>query len=342
MSRKTMIVLGAGVAGLVVLAGLWFYFFARDQESRTVVERTEQTREIDFSARIDEFAPLGIQEDDDLLPDHAEEDETDDPEQVQEAFFAQRFVNDLAELIFEKYIPSGSTGNESRIMLSFKQVNMNYAVDLSGFDVDQEDILKARQEVFSYFLQPAVVAMAADYFGPRLLDRILYLCENRTKSIPAAQGVEERLLTEMEQVELFRLFSQRLSYLSRVIGKSASEPQVAMKVKGYLDSVEQLRNVYFEYWQLEETSDRDERERLGTEIKRLIAQREGYREEIITLVASPEMKEAGHDYVYEAQWVYRRTEIDGFSRESIENLAQAGSMVAVMAMDRAEVLLENM
>lgn len=342
MQKKMVIFIAAGVLGILLIVGLWLVYFSEDPEGEPVSEKVEETHAIDFTTRIEgvpeeEIDPAVPQEE---IP--AEPDVEDDPgEEFTDEVLKDGFVDSLAKMIFDNYFPAKAPGESDRFMLSFKMVNMHFATDLSDFRVDEQYILEARQEVMRHLLQPVVVDTVVRFYGPRLMDRIVYLAGNREKSIPTDQGSEERLFSKAETADLLRVFSRRLSYLSQVLERTAANSEVLDLINDYLRTVDKLREVYFEYWQLEDGSHDQKRDMLGSEIKALIERREDIREEVLSAVASADMRAAGHDYVYEVQWVYRRVRVDGFSKNSIQSLADAGKDLSLMALDRAEAVLEE-
>ncbi len=335
MHKNMTIFVGTGVIVILLVLGIWFFYYSDRDEAPQVSEKAEETYAIDFTAR------EGVLEEhvSELEP---EEDmsEDDHPESGEEVL-REGFINNLAEMIFLNYFPSQSQANSASFMLSFKMVNMHFATDLSDFRVDDQNILEARKEVISNLLQPPVISTVTQLYGPKLIDNIVDLAENRERSIPGAQGSEDRLLTRVETADLLRLFSQRISYLAYVFERSVTDDKVLDLIEDYLQTVDDLRDVYFEYWQLNDDHQSQESERLGRAIQNLIRQREAIRDEILSGVATTDMREAGHDYIYEAQWVYRRIRVDEFSRDSILSLAEAGKAVSVMALDRAEIVLEE-
>ncbi|MFN2342594.1 MAG: hypothetical protein ABR542_04490, partial [Desulfonatronovibrio sp.] len=195
MSRN-IIIISATVFGVLLATGLGIYYFSGKSEPEVQPEVAEEKRTIDFTTRFDDIVVSDIQLQDNQLEEAevVEVDEERSDEEASEDAFSDGFINQLSDLIFDNYLPSAGSENLCR-MITFKQVNMYFATDLSQLSVDQEDdILKARQEVFEFFLDPVIISRSADYFGTRLLDRLNYLAENKTKNIPAAQGYEERLL----------------------------------------------------------------------------------------------------------------------------------------------------
>ncbi len=341
MRKNWIFFVGAAVLFILLIFGLWLVYFSGQPKPPPQPEKVEQTNDIDISDRLDVFEDEEIK---DLMPDEKDETEPGVENDIEKEFTDQvlkdGFINKLAEMIYENYFPAHSPGESAKFMLSFKMVNMHFATDLSDFKVDEEDILEARQEVMQHLLQPVVISKAARFYGPKLMDRIVYLAENMKKSIPRDQGSEERFLSKAETADLLRLFSRRISYLARVFERSVAGDDVLDLVDDYLGTVEALRDVYFEYWQLDENSEDHERERLGRDIQTLIEQRESIRESILTRVATTDMRMAGHDYIYESQWVYRRVRIDGFSMDSIQSMADAGKALSLMALDRAEKVLD--
>ncbi|MFP4398278.1 MAG: hypothetical protein ACLFPY_09365 [Desulfonatronovibrio sp.] len=340
--RKKTIIIGTGLLISVFIIGLWLFYFSPDPRQLSQTKSTQETRAIDFSAQVSESSPevtdAGLEDQDStrLL----EEDEDETRESAQE-IIRDNLINEMADMIFENYLPAGTAEDSSRFLLTFRRVNMNFATDLSGFRVDDSNPPQARQEILDALLHPVIINSAARYYGPRLIERIVHLARNREKSVSTPDGTENRLLTNAETSDLLRHFSRRISYLAHVFEKSAADDQVLNMVEEYLRTVDELRDVYFEYWQLEDDSEADEKERLGREIKTLIRQREEIRKDILSAAATPEMRQAGHDYVYEAQWVYRRVEIDGFSKDAIQALANVGRMLSFMAQDKAEELKES-
>lgn len=345
MQKNMLIILGSGVLVVLLIAGLWMFYSWEREEDKKVVEKIEETRAIDFTARVDEGPEEP--EEDAVLPVPEEEvpvdpDMEEEPvEEFADEVLRDGFIDTLAEMIFDNYFPAGGPGDSSRFMLSFKMVNMHFATDLSDFKVDDQDILEARKEVMGHLFQPLVVDMLTRHYGPRLLDRILYLAQEREKSIPTDQGLEERLLSKAETANMLMAFSTRVSYLARVFEKAAANAGVMDQVEDYLRTVDELRDVYFEYWQLDDGSQDREKETLGGKIKELIERREAIRDEILTEVADTKMRQAGHDYVYEVQWIYRRTRVDGFSSEAVRSLADAAQTLSLMALNRAEAVLEK-
>lgn len=342
MSRSTIIIVSVVAFGVLLATGLGMFYFSGKSDPDSQPEAAEEKRTIDFTTRFDDIVVSDVQLQD-TQSEKADDTEIDEEESDQEIFdetISEGFINQLADLIFDNYLPSAGSGNLSR-MITFKQINMNFATDLSQLSVDQEDdILKARQEVLAFVLDPVIISRSADYFGTRLLDRLHYLAENRTKNIPSAQGYEERLLTPGETEEMLELFSIRLIYLAHVFEQTVNDERVISLIKDYLNIVDTLRDVYFEYWQLDDESPMADRERLSERIKTLITQRENVRERIMSRVADTEMRQAGHDYVYEAQWVYRRIEKDGFNKESIVALAEAGRSLADKALVRVQDIID--
>lgn len=342
MQNRTIIFIGAGLVIMLLMAGLWLVYYSDRPQPPPVAEKPRETHSIDFTARVEGSPDQDISdadpEDGDVtaLP-HEDEYREKSADQVLE----EGFINNLAQMIFENYFPAQGPGQPARFMLSFKMINMHYGTDFSDFKVDDRDILEARQEVMQYLFQPVVVDAAARIYGAQLIERIVHLAENRERLFPDGQDSEDRLLTRVETAELLRLFSRRLSYLAHVFERSATGDEVQDLVNDYLRTVDELREVYFEYWQLDEEDQELEGERLGMDIKSLIEKRENIREEILSRVATTDMLKAGHDYVYEAQWVYRRIRIDDFPRDSILSLANAGKMVSAMALERAEIVLEG-
>jgi hypothetical protein len=342
MQKKRFFYIGSAVLIILIISGLWLLYFSDRPKLPPEPEQFEKTHEIEIPAPLDgvedeEVNDLMLDEKDEAEPgkeDGAEKDLADE-------ILRDGFINRLAEMIYENYFPAQSPGEPSRFMLSFKMVNMHFATDLSDFEVEEEDILEARQEVMQHFLQPVVISTAVNFYGPKLMDRIVYLAENVKKTIPKDQGSEERLLRKAETADLLRLFSRRISYLARVFERSVTGEDVLDLVNDYLRTVDELRDVYFEYWQLDNDSENQEKERLGRNIHSLIEQREAIREKILIRVATTDMRQAGHDYVYESQWVYRRVRVDGFSKNSIQSMADAGKALSLMALDRAESVLEN-
>lgn len=340
--RKKIIFIGVALLIFVFIAGLWLFYFSPDPRQPSQTESTEQTRAVDFSARVtepsQEVTDAGLEEQDPAGP--LEDDEDEIRESSQE-IIREDFINKMADMIFENYLPAGTAEDTSRFLLTFRRVNMNFATDLSDFRVEDNNPLQARQEILENLLHPVIIKSAAKYYGPRLIERIIHVAQNREKSISTPDGTENRLLTNAETSDLLKHFSRRMSYLAYVFEKSVTDDQVLDMVKKYLDTVDELRDVYFEYWQLDEDSDAHEKENLGREIKTLIREREEIRKNILSAAATPKMRQAGHDYVYEAQWVYRRVRVDGFSKDSIQALANVGRMVSFMARDRAEEILES-
>ncbi len=340
MQKNWVIALGAGLLVILLLAGLWlFYFSGRTDEPLPEPVMPDPAPETVLPPRALPFEHFQEEEPEKLPAADPEEDEQP-ADEFSTAIIGDGFINTLAEMIFDNYFPPRAPGEPSSFTLSFNRLNMHFATDLSDFHVDDQDILKARQEVMGHLLQPAALQLAAEYFGPRLVERIVYLAGNREKPVPVDQGMVERLLTPSETADLLRVFSIRVSYLAHVFEKSAADEKVIELAGLYLEAVDDLRDVYFEYWQLDD-SQVQETERLGREIKALIEKREVFRDKMLSRVATAEMLRAGHDYLYEIQWVYRRVEIDGYSRNSIRALAEAGRALSLMALERAEAVLED-
>ena len=342
MHKKTIIMVGCILLALLA-AGLLFYYFSGRQETEPGLETRQQVYPIDISAPIDDITDHAepYDQEDDVDKDIKDAEEDEKKEKYRDDVLKEGFISTLAEMIFTGYHPATAPGDSARFTTTFKMINMHFAVDLSDFEVDQQNILEARQKVLNHLLQPAVVKSAAEYYGPRLINHIIYLAQNRKKIISTLDATEERLLTTAETADMLRLFSRRMSYLAHVFEKSVNHAEVMDMVADYLQVIDNLNNVYFEYWQLDEDSPNQDREYLGTKIKSLIQQREDMRNDIISRVATADMRQEGHDYVYEAQWIYRRTVVDGFSEESVQSLADAGKMISFMALDRAEQLLDD-
>jgi len=325
------------VVMLLMVGGVWYYqlrISPPDPEDAHVVqhvldpEEKLQVTELDLRAFI---YPL----DDD--PEHVEEE----PERLpDDRMITSRFIQDLASLIFGHYQPGVFPGDKGRLTLSFKELNMHYATDLTGLRYEEQEVLKAREEIFGHLLQPEVIDLVIRRYGPDLIEELIHLAGSNPRELPAAQGTEKRLLTRHETAEMLDLLAQRLDQLSFVFQRTIQDERVLQWVEDYLHTVEELNTVYFEYWQLEE-SQNARRDELSVRIKQLIMARENIRSKIVEQVSDAQIREEGHDVVYEAQWIYRRIEKGGFSRESILALAGAGRDLAGIARDRVQEMTGN-
>ncbi|WP_291323462.1 hypothetical protein [Desulfonatronospira sp.] len=279
----------------------------------------------------------------DFLIDPEEEplEDAEDSERLPEdQVITDRFVQDLANLIFRHYHPGSVPGGQGVFTLSFKELNMHYATELTGLQHQSQEVLQAREEILGHLLQPRVIDLVVDRYGPELFERLVYLGQNEPREVATPQGMQERLLSSGEIVEMLEITASRLEYLAYVFSMTAQEPGVLGLVQDYLDAVEDLNSVYFEYWQVEESDD-DRRSELASRIKQLIMLRENIRSRIVDLVSKPAIAEAGHDVVYEAQWIYRRVEKGGFSRDSIQAMARGAEDLAGMARDKADGLVQE-
>ncbi len=278
----------------------------------------------------------------DPLQEYLERDpeEPDDPDALpDDQVITSRFIQDLAELIFRHYHPAREPGEEGSFTLSFKELNMHYATELTGLMHQEQEVLQAREEILGHLLQPEVIDLVVRRYGPELFDRLIHLAETKPREISTSQGVRERLLENRETVEMLQILARRLEHLAHVFSRTAREEPVLERMRQYLDTVEELNSVYFEYWQLDDYDER--RSELASKIKQLIMQRENIRGRIADRVSTPEITEAGYDVLYEVQWIFRRVEKGGFSRDSIRAMAQAGEDLARMARENADDLGEE-
>ncbi len=271
-----------------------------------------------------------------VFKDSEDISEEEAEEGLEDQVITSTFISDLAELIFGHYHPGDSPGRGGYLTLSFKELNMHYATDLTGLRYEEREVLKAREEIFGQLLQPSVIDLLVRSYGPELFQELVHLAETRTRDVRGQQGWEERLLTREETVEMLGLFAERLEQLSIVFVETVEHDGVLEWVGDYLDTVEELNSVYFEYWQIEDESEEYRRDQLADRIKELITRRENIRTLVVEEVAGTEILEAGQDVVYEAQWIYRRIELGGFSRESIMSLADVAGKLADMARQKSK------
>lgn len=343
MHWKKALAAGAAALAVFVLAGVLYYFLSGPGQEESTTSRT--TGEITRAEPQDPADGQKVAQDQsELSREEQTEDKTGEKEQDTEqdrGYLSEGFIHKLARLIFDSYLPVSPVDGTSRLNLSFKMVNMRFATDLSDFDVEQKNILEARQKVMQDLLQPVVIRKLSAFYGARLLDRILYLAENQKKTISEDGRQTERFLTGQETAELFEMLSVASAYTAKVFAKCAADSGIMDLIAEYMQVVDSLQETYFEYWQLEDESGSRRKEELGQRIKELIQSREEKRKNIINRVASQEMIQSGQDYVYQVQWIYRRLEKDGFSKDAIVGLAEAGRLFSVMAGDRAEMILND-
>ena len=282
----------------------------------------------------------------DPLREHLEREPEDpveprEPEELpDDEVITDRFIRDLASLIFRNYHPAVSPAEEGGFTLSFRELNMHYATELTGLSYEEQDVLQAREEVLGHLLQPEVIDLVVRRYGPELFDRLVHLAETEPREVHTSQGLQERQLENRETVEMLEIVAQRLEHLAHVFSRTSSEEPVLERMRDYLDTVEELNSVYFEYWQLDESDD-ERRSELASRIKQLIMQRENIRGKIVDRVSTPQIAEAGLDVLYQVQWIFRRVEKGGFSRDSIQAMAEAGEDLASMARDRADELVQE-
>lgn len=330
MSPKKLIIIFVLILLLIGTGtGLRHHFFREPppDPEQAVYPDTQPSKPVQVT-RVDPFDEK-VFNDSELIS----EDETE--EGLEDQVITSTFISDLAELIFGHYHPGDSPGRGGYLTLSFKELNMHYATDLTGLRYEEREVLKAREEIFGQLLQPRVIDFLIRSFGPDLFQELVHLAQTRTRDVQGQQGWEERLLTREETLEMLNLLAQRLDQLSIVFAETVEHDGVLEWVGDYLDTVEELNSVYFEYWQLEEGAEDDRRDQLADRIKELITRRENIRSLIVEEVAGAEILEAGQDVVYETQWIYRRIELGGFSRESIMSLAEAAGRLADMSRQKA-------
>ncbi len=332
MGKKIIISVGLVLALLGAAGLVWYYQFPEppvepDDPDVTLhpVEKPDEPVEVTSLDPLQEYLERDP-EDPEGLPD--------------DEVITDRFIRDLANLIFRNYHPAEDPGKEGSFTLSFKELNMHYATELTGLSYQEQEVLQAREEILGHLLQPEVIDLVVRRYGPELFDRLVHLAETEPREGHTPQGLQERLLESRETAEMLDIVARRLEQLAHVFSRTAREEPVLKRMREYLDTVEELNSVYFEYWQLDESHD-ERRSELASRIKQLIMQRENIRGKIVNRVSTPEIAEAGHDVLYEVQWIFRRVEKGGFSRDSIQAMAQAGEDLARMARDKADELVEE-
>ena len=184
--KKLVLIL---ILTLVVAVGalnVWYHFLRPDPQPPEIHLRP--VHEPEDPVRVTEVDPLEPE----LVPEDPERPrEPEEPEELpDDEMITPKFIQDFAELVFYHYQP-GPQDEEGRFTLTFKELNMHYATDLTGLRHQADEVMQAREEVFAHLLQPEVIDLVVRRYGPELVEHIVHLAENEPKEVVTQEEREE-------------------------------------------------------------------------------------------------------------------------------------------------------
>jgi len=254
---------------------------------------------------------------------------------IEDKVLTSKFIKDLAEVIFEHYIPQ-----EKRLTLTFKQINMRYGLYFYGLNYTQNDILQIRKEIFGHLLRPFIISRLSPTVTNNLTKEIIYIALNRPKEFRQGRKEYSRLLTKDEIAGLLTSLARKVRNISSIFVAYAQNKEIGQLIQEYFEAEEFLKRAYFNYWKLKD-KEHERIQSLGREIKQGIVGREKIREQIRLLLASSGAQRGSSEQLYITKWIYRRVNNDKISLDVINALGQAGFAWADVLEQEARKLQEG-
>ncbi|WP_457571107.1 hypothetical protein [Desulfovulcanus sp.] len=254
---------------------------------------------------------------------------------IDDKVLTPNFIEDLAEVIFEHYLPQ-----EKRLTLTFKQINMRYGLYFYGLDYMEDDVLQIRREIFGHLLRPFIIDRLSPVVAVNLTKRIVDIALNKPKEFRQGSKKVFRILTRSEVAELLASLARKVRNISYIFVDYARNGQVDELMREYFQAVELLKKAYFNYWQLKD-EEHGQMERLGRKIKQGIVAREKIKGQIRALLTSSGGQRGSSEVIYVAKWIYRRINTDKVSRDVIKALGQAGLAWAKQLEEEAQKMREG-
>jgi len=238
------------------------------------------------------------------------------------------FVTDLSSYLVARYLPGGTKknpGDQGRLDLNVKSVNIRYGVDFNGLGVDPADTLGARKIIFAHVLKGPMLDYLHAAYTPLFLDSLERALQATTHTLPSGQMAA---ISEAQRKEMLTLLAARLKTIGTTVATLAKTDSIRLLVVKYLEDMESVSQAHLAFWNMqgEEASVAGKNE-ASARIKTTIQTREISRQRLLQAIVSasnPQGMDAS-ELIYLAQWVYRR----GLEEPAgLGNVAKAGELLA--------------
>jgi hypothetical protein len=243
------------------------------------------------------------------------------------------FMMDLALLAAAHFHPAGTRDNPSKkpiSTLSFRALNMRYGVDLTGLEHQSRDVLKAREEIFDYVLQPVVMRLVYLIYAGKFVDTLTQIGSNQTRAyISGPNTYEERTLRSADTADMLQIYAADLRGAAACLDVYAGRTELEAAYSRYTAAVTRVNKAYARYMDIEAAG--GNLERMADEIRDAVKNREALKDK---LLASLRGKNAAiqslddADVLDIAGWAHRRLKADPGRREGLKTAAQLLSSLA--------------
>jgi hypothetical protein len=314
MKRTLIIVFILALAG-----GYWFMqnrdrFFPKPVATEVAPQRWQVS-----TARQNQTGPdqlpangtqIGLAEEGNATANATEVGNATSPVYPADDIVSHDFVEDLSGYLVARYLPGGTKknpGNQGRLDLNVKSVNIRYGVDFTGLGVDPADTMGARKTIFDHVLQEPVLDFLHAAYTPLFLDSLERALQSTTHTLASGQMTA---ISEAQRKEMLTLLGARMKTVGKTIATIARTDSIRLLVKKYLDDVESVSQAHLAFWNMQgEEGSVAARSEASARIKTTIQTREISRQRLLQAIVSasnPQGMDAS-ELIYLAQWVYRRS-----------------------------------
>lgn len=263
----------------------------------------------------------------DIAPGETQPIEKAPPVPEEDSIVRPAFMVDLAVFAADHFQPAGTRDNPGKkalSTLSFRTLNMRYGVDLTGLETQNEDVFKAREEIFDYVLKPVVMRLVYIIYAGKFVDTLTQIGGNQTRAyITGPNTYEERSLSSADTADMLNIYAADIRGAAACLDAFARRKELSAAYSRYVAAVARVNNAYMRYMDAEAAGGRVER--LADEIRDAVQDRENLKNKLITSLRgnSSSIKSLDDADVLDiAGWAHRRLAADPGRRDGLITAAE--------------------
>ncbi|MFW5499220.1 MULTISPECIES: hypothetical protein [unclassified Maridesulfovibrio] len=275
-------------------------------------------------------------------------------DKIKETIITEVFLDNLAQYIADNYHPAGSLPYKAQkgfSSASFKGINMHFGLNLRGLMPEAENLITARESIWSYLLTPGKLAALSKSETGQLLDLIEEKGILAERKFAEGDSFSLRELTREQRAEMFRSNSQPLRHVAAVLKAVADNPDLLQALDSYIKAEKRVdsANGIFQldldnYRRIKSESSKSKAAHSGKILKDAITIREKIKTGITQKIKSycAGKCDKPDDSFYIAQWIFRRVHTDEQKLKAITAGSEALSYIADKMIGRAEAIEKSM
>ncbi|WP_320008849.1 hypothetical protein [Maridesulfovibrio sp.] len=275
-------------------------------------------------------------------------------EAIRETIVTEIFLDNLAQYVADNYHPAGTLPYKAESgfsTASFKSINMHFGLNLHGLMPEAQNLVTARQDIWSYLLTTNRLAELAKSETDEFLDLVEEKGILAERKFIEGDSFSMRELTRTQRAEMFRVSAQSVRHVAAVLKAVADNPDLVQALDSYImasNKVESANGIFqldLDYSQKTQTeSARQKARHSGKLLKDYITIREKIKSGIVDKIKSycAGQCDKPNDIFYIAQWFFRRVKKDEKRIKSIGAGSEILSDIAVKMENRADAIERSM